>query len=243
MMTPSLRAQRSNPFCFFVCFPLILYLTACTNINNPNTTAANFNVQLGMGYLQRGQIERAKPKLLLALQQAPNWSPALDAMALYSEKTGNITAARQYHLQALAIDFNNGSVQNNYGVFLCRVGELKQAETHFLHAIADPNYLNTAEAYENAGLCALKIPDQQKAIIYFEKALLHAPGRAKTVLELGELNYKQGHYRAILASINRYLYVKEGATDRNVLYLGIRAAEQLNDKQAIKYYQSFADTD
>jgi type IV pilus assembly protein PilF len=163
---------------------VLLFLSGCTSVPEQNKTSAGFNVQLGVAYMEQGQMERAKQKLLLALKQAPTWPPALDAMALYAEKTGDIDAAKQYYLRSLAIAPNDGSVQNNYGAFLCRTGHLQEAETYFLRAAQDKTYLSTAEAYENAGLCALKIPNRKKAIFYFEKALLHSPGRAKTIQEL-----------------------------------------------------------
>ena len=51
--------------------------------------AAQLNVQLGLGYLQRQNVERAKTRLLKALEQAPNSPIALDAMAYYLEVTGD----------------------------------------------------------------------------------------------------------------------------------------------------------
>ena len=176
-------------------FLIVLLLVGCTSLapldkgskKDLNKKAAGFNVQLGLGYMEQGQMERAKQKLVLALRQAPNWPPALDAMAFYAEKTGELETAKQYYRRSLDIAPNDGNVQNNYGAFLCRNGHLREAEQYFLRAVQDKTYLAAAEAYENAGLCALKIPDQKKAIFYFEKALLYSPGRAQTIAELNNL--------------------------------------------------------
>jgi type IV pilus assembly protein PilF len=174
-----------------VIITILFFISGCASLDNTgqdlNKKAAGFNVQLGLGYMEQGHMERAKQKLVWALKQAPDWPPALDAMAFYAEKTGDMETAKQYYLRSLAVAPNDGSVQNNYGAFLCRRGHLKEAENHFLRAVQDKTYLSAAEAYENAGLCALKIPDKKKAVYYFEKALLHSPGRAKTIMELKNL--------------------------------------------------------
>jgi len=167
----------------------LFFLVGCTTTIKPvNQEAAGINVQLGVAYLQQGNTARAKVKLVQALKQAPNWPPALDAMGLFLAKIGNMNEAEKYHLRALSIAPKDSDVQNNYGTFLCRAGRLKQAEQHFLLAARNPDYLHSAEAYENAGLCALKIPDKKKAKTYFEEALVHEPNRESTRIELERLN-------------------------------------------------------
>ncbi len=154
-------------------------------------TAADFNVRLGLGYLKEKQIARSKSKLLLALKQAPSSSEVQMAMGYFFLQTGQIENARQYYEQALQLDSNSGSVQNNYGVFLFHAGDYKKAINYFKKAAKNPNYLNTAAAYENAGLCALKIPNRSLASFYFKKALKYDSKRKRSMAELKRL---MGHF-------------------------------------------------
>src|SRR5580704_10911769 len=96
--------------------------------------AAAFNVQLGMGYLKQGDRPRAKKKLLIAMQQAPDSSDVNAAMAYYYEQTNELDQARKYYLKALSLSSNAGAQLNNYGTFLCRQGQYKEAELYFLKA-------------------------------------------------------------------------------------------------------------
>jgi type IV pilus assembly protein PilF len=136
---------------------------------NPKTDlskAASFNIQLGMGYLKQGDRPRAKKKLLSALKQAPESPDVNAAMAYYFEKTDEMDQAQKYYLKALSLSKNSGAQLNNYGTFLCRQAKYEKAESYFLKAVKDEQYINTAGAYENAGLCALAIPDNDKAKLY-----------------------------------------------------------------------------
>jgi type IV pilus assembly protein PilF len=225
-----------------------LFLAACStttlhhkNLSEKNSaleknpTAADYNVQLGMSYLNQGDVERAKQKLLLAEKQAPQSAQTLDAMAFFSENTGDNEKAQQYYLQAINLAPTDGSAQNNYGAFLCRTKQYQQADQHFMLAVQDPNYLKTAEVYENAGLCAMQIPDNAKALGYFQKAIAQDPRRAMAYLELGQLTYQQGNYPLAQQYFDSYAKLKNDLGPEG-LWLGIRLARKLNDAPSAGRY-------
>lgn len=170
--------------------------------------AAEYNVQLGLGYLKQGNRIRAKKKLLAALNQAPDSPESNAAMAYYFEQTSDFANAKKHYEKAihLAGTVNSvvGAQYNNYGTFLCRRGDYKKAETYFQKAVKDVRYLNTAGAYENAGLCSLAIPDDNKARQYFAKALDQDPSRRVSLYELVKLDNKNGNYAQALKQLQAY---------------------------------------
>lgn len=149
--------------------------------------AATFNVQLGLGYLKQGDRPRAKKKLLTALKQEPTSADVNAALAYYFEQTNEVAEAKKFYLKALEFSSNSGAQLNNYGTFLCRQANYKEAEHYFLRAVKDEQYVNTAGAYENAGLCALAIPDNEKARLYFTRAINQDPARRVSLYELVKL--------------------------------------------------------
>ncbi len=157
------------------------------------TKAASYNVQLGLGYLKQGDRPRSKKKLLTALEQAPNSPDVNAAMAYYFEQTKELEQAKKYYLKAISLSSNSGAQLNNYGTFLCRQGDYAKAETYFLKAIKDVQYVHTSGAYENAGLCALGVPDYTKAKLYFTNALSQDPSRRESLYELVKIESKEGH--------------------------------------------------
>ena len=170
----------------------LVFLAACTHqvvtdTASPSMVAASkINIQLGIAYLKEGDNLRAKEKLLLAVSQDKT-PQSYGALAYYYEKTGDIDLASQNYQAAIMLNPTAGAGRNNYGAFLCRQGEYQQADEQFMLAVSDKNYINTAGAYENAGLCALLIPDKAKAKQYFEMALQQNPQLTTASNELSKL--------------------------------------------------------
>jgi type IV pilus assembly protein PilF len=186
--------------------------------------AASYNTQLGLAYLKQGNRPRAKKKLLLALEQAPD-SPNVNAsMAYFMEKTGEVEEARNYFQKAMNLAPGSGAQLNNFGTFLCRQGQYLQAEKYFLQAVKDVQYEHTAGAYENAGLCAVAIPNYSKAITYFAKALEQDPSRKQSLHELVSIEINNDHAVEALAYLQKYPMLS--LQDRSLLTLGIKAAHQ-----------------
>jgi type IV pilus assembly protein PilF len=130
-------------------------------------------------------------------------------MAFYYERIGEIEAARQAYQRAIALNPVGGIEHNNYGVFLCKQQEYRYSEKEFLQAISDPNYLNAAEALENAGLCVLAIPDEDKAMKYFKRALAHDLKRPHALIELAYLYYQKKDRETALHYYERYQKIAE----------------------------------
>lgn len=241
------------PVFFIMCLPFVL--TACSTTtyapmktfnpnNNQNSTgtdnanndqSSTYNVQLGMGYFQEGDMQRAKRKLLQALQQEPNSAQALDAMAYYLENTGDSQSANQYYQQAVTVAPKDGKAHNNYGTFLCRSKRYLDADKEFMLAVQDPAYLNNAEAYENAGLCAQQIPDANKAMGYFQKAVQNDPSRSISYLELSQLTYNQGNFPLAQQYFDKYAALNKNMGPEG-LWLGIRLARKLGDPNTAGNY-------
>lgn len=166
-----------------------------TETGNQKERLAKSNIRLGIAYLNQGERPRAKAKLLKALKVLPDSVETNDAFAYYLEVTGDIKKAAFYHQRAMKLS-PTGAPLNNYGSFLCRQGKYQEAERFFLAATQDLHYLNSAGAFENAGLCAMKFKDYQKAIRYFRKALTQDPSRKQALYELEHLERQLKHGKA-----------------------------------------------
>lgn len=190
---------------------------------NKPIEAASYNARLGLAYLKQGNRERAKHKLFLALEQAPNDPTVNDALAYFMEKSGEIDKADMYYHKAMSMAPKKGAPLNNYGAFLCRQGKYKQAEVYFLKAVKDIQYEHSAGAYENAGLCVLAIPDKPKAVTYFSKALEQDPSRAQSLYELVKLKMNQGQYEQALVYLQKHQEVS--FSNQALLALAASAAQ------------------
>ncbi len=203
--------------------------------------AASYNTQLGLAYLQQGDVSRAKRKLFLALSQSPDSPGANASMAYFMEKTGEMDQAQMYYKKAMAAAPGAGSQYNNYGAFLCRRGQYAQAEEYFLKAVKDVKYEHTAGAYENAGLCAMAIPDNTKAEKYFAKALEQDPSREQSLYELVKLEMKKNHINEALAYLQKYPTLSQG--NRVLLTLAIDVAHKAGNIELETIYRTRLNND
>ncbi len=196
-----------------------------------NPTAAKYNVQLGMAYLQKGDTDRAKSKLMIAIEQDPRSSVIMDALAYFFEMTGEEKSAESYYKRAIKLKTQEGVAHNNYGAFLCRQNRFQEAEREFLLAINQPNYISQGEAYENLGLCALKNNDKVKAENFFQQAILKQPRLQSALLELVKLNYEKDNIRRATAYLERYNSISDPTPES--IKFAILLAEKENNGDVI----------
>ena len=196
--------------------------------------AAQINVQLGIAYLGRGDTERAKEKLLLAQKQSPQDPAVWYGMAYFLENTGEVAQAREMYLKSIAVTPGKGAALNNYGTFLCRQAEYDNAIEQFLLATKDEQYLEMAEAYENAGLCALQVPDKDLSEKYLKRALKRNPGRLKALLTLAEIQYEKSEYKKAKETLQRFAMFQEEPIAES-LWLGALVDDKLGAKDASEH--------
>jgi len=91
-------------------FLVLLLLSACStgrathkerDEQAKRVTTAKINTQLGMVYLKIHNVERAKQKLLSAMNQAPEIPEVWYAMGYFMEQTGNSVQAGQHYQKAI----------------------------------------------------------------------------------------------------------------------------------------------
>lgn len=215
--------------CLFAC-------TTTTTTPNEQTNmerASSLNVDLGLRYLKQGNRTRAKQKLLLAVKLHQS-AVSYGALAYFYEQTGELDEAKTFYQKAININPEAGAAHNNYGAFLCRQKQFKNADKQFLLAVDDPQYLNDAGAFENAGLCALMIPNISKAKQYFQQAITRNPKMPTSLRELAQLNLNNGN----ITAANKYMaqYLTLNKLDPQGLAIAIRLAlKQGNRKLVLKY--------
>lgn len=185
--------------------------------------AALTRMNLGLAYLRRGDMEQAKFNLDRALAQDPRNADVYLARAWFYQSVFDIEQAESSYRQVLKLDPNHGDGLNNYGVFLCGRERFAEADVMFRKAIASPGYVQVADSYENAAMCALRDGKPAVALDYFRRALEYGPARSKALLGAAELLAEQGENDSALDYLARYRY--EHQPSAQSLWLTVRTAE------------------
>lgn len=197
--------------------------------------AAETNTELGQQYMNRGQNEVALEKLKRAIAHDRTYAPAHTVLAFLYETIGESDLAEEQYREAIRYDPDDGSVNNNYGAFLCAHGRQAKAEEYFRKALSDPFYDTPELALSNAGRCELEIGNLDKAESYLRQSIEYDQEFPASLLALGQLNYQRGDYLKARAFLQRYEAVTPHTEES--LLLGYRVERQLGDTNAAETYR------
>ncbi|MCL2899716.1 type IV pilus biogenesis/stability protein PilW [Brenneria tiliae] len=212
-----------------------LLLAGCASPPNEGANpAAQTRLQLGLEYLARNDLDSARRNLEKALQAAPQDYRTQLGMALYEQRIGaNQAAERRYQL-ALRQAPGNGGVMNNYGAFLCGLGQYGAAQRQFDAAAQLPDYRQVADALENAGYCFFKAGQDDNARRALSQALKHDPAKGATLLAETDKRFSAGKYQQAQLLLGVYQHILPASAES--LWLQIRFAALANRDDELEHY-------
>jgi type IV pilus assembly protein PilF len=217
-----------------LCFVSLLAGCVTTGHVDPMSTsqgrdaARQAYVQLGVGYLQQGQTERAKVPLKKALDLDSSDADANAALALVFQVEMEPELADQHFRKALASSKGDARILNNYGSFLYEQKRYKEAYERFEQAASDNLYPERSRVFENLGMTAVMLGDREAATNHFTKALRMDRQLPRALLEMAELSYEDRHYVPSRDYYDRFSQLSE--QNARSLLLGTRLAKIYEDR-------------
>lgn len=215
-----------------------LVLAACAGSGTPRGTGgespAQINARLGLNYMQQGNYEVAMEKLERALEQDPNLVEGHHYLAELYRTLRNDDKAEQHYRRALRLAPNDGSLQNNYAVFLCDRGRYGDAEERFVRAARTSGYQRADEAYQNAATCMMRIPDPERAKLHLRQALDVNPLLPSALFQMATLSFDTGEALPARAFLQRFEAVSRHSAQS--LWLGVRIERTLDNAPAAADY-------
>jgi type IV pilus assembly protein PilF len=196
--------------------------------------AAQANLQLGLGYLQQGNLALAKSKLERANVEDDHSADIHAALGLLDERLGKDKEADREYREALSLAPGDPSMLNNYAVYLCSHGRAAEGVHNFELAATNPLYRSPWAAYTNAGVCQRQAHHDSEAAQLFTRALQSNPSYAEAVFQASDLDLTQQKYAAARLRIDFYLTNNNATPD--LLLLAWRIAQAQNDAAAAARY-------
>lgn len=213
-------------------------LSGCASMphhsESPNDEASGYNVQLGLGYLQQGNLVVAKEKLERALRESPRSPKVHSAMGLLYERLGDPKRADEEYRTALRYAPKDPDVANNYAVFLCKSDRTEEGVKYFLEAARNPLYRTPEAAYTNIAVCLRAAHRDEEAKENLQRALAVKPNFAEAAYQLTDLEFQRGHLNDARAALTQYTDRFEPTPD--LLLLGVRIARAMGDRVAAEHY-------
>lgn len=205
--------------------------------DNAKTTqrmALERRLSLAEQRLRAGDLKSAEAEATAALKASPLSADALTLLAVIADRKGAEIQAGEYYKRAAEAAPKQGGALNNYGAWLCGNGFPAESLVWFDRALAAPGYGTPESALANAGGCALKTGQYERADRDLRKALSIAPQNAYALASLAESEYRQGRYFEARAFTERRLAAAPATVA--VLQLAAGIEEKLGDKAAASRY-------
>jgi len=231
------------------------FLSSCATTNGGQSTkqrkpnfknAAELNVQLAVGYIQRKEYKAAKDKLLKAIEQNSDYMPGYKTLAYLYAFLGLTKEASDTYDEAFDIAPDDSDLLNSHGAFLCSINKLDEAQKKLSAAYNDPFYESAYLAESNAGSCYIKSGDYVKAERLLRKSLRVKSNLPGSLISMAEVGAKTERYLMARAYIQRYHGVQPASAES--LWIQAQAERALGAdehymKIARRLIKNFPDSD
>ena len=189
---------------------------------------ARLHTELASLYYSNGNLGVALEELRAAVAADANYASAYGMYGLVYMRMKDNTRAQESFDRALRMAPNDADINHNYGWFLCQTGRESDSIKYFLAAIRNPLYPGPWRSYSAAGVCSLKTNQPKDAEVFFERALKLESDEPTSLLQLGQIRYRQGNIgeaRSMVARHNKLV-----APSAESLWLAVRIERRLGDR-------------
>jgi type IV pilus assembly protein PilF len=200
----------------------------------PQESAAIW-MQLGQHYLELGKYELAREDLQKALKFDPKSVDAHTVLATLYDRVGDQNNAELNYRAAADLAPTAASANNNYGLYLCKLGRFDQAQKRFDIAKADGFYTSRDIVYLNSGTCRLLAKGSMEAAeADFRSAVEINPKNGQALYQLASVLYDKGDYFKARAYIQRFDALAQPSPD--ALLLARNVEVKLGNAPAAREY-------
>ncbi len=195
---------------------------------------ARAHTDLAASYYEIGNLAVALDEARSALNADSSYAPAYNVLGLVHMDLKENPEAQANFERALSIAPTDPDVNHNYGWFLCQTGRERDAGRYFQAAVRNPLYSTPQKTYTLAGVCAMRIKDDDQAVENLERALKLDPNYTSALMPLAQVRYRRGELEQARALLSRYNRQSQGTAES--LWLALRVERRLGDKAAESSY-------
>ena len=242
---------------FVTCIALVAVLAGCSRVTflRPDVSRGDFRrtapevdirsdgasrpavfnlVQAARARLLSGDASGALDAARRAVRIDDRSAEAHSLAGLSLDELGRADEAGVHHRRAAELAPAEGALLNNYGAWLCAKGRAAESLGWFERALATPGYATPDAALANAGTCALKAGDAERARNLLRRAIELVPDHPLALRSLAEAELRLGRAFEARAFIERRL--ASAPADQESLLLASQIEHRLGDSAAAARY-------
>jgi type IV pilus assembly protein PilF len=197
---------------------------------DPDETAAKYNIQLGTAYLQQGNYAIAREKLERSLKQNPRDPDVHTSLGLLYDRTSEPKLADKHYREALRLAPENPDIINNYAIYLCKSGRVDEGVARFSTVAASKYYRTPEVALTNAGVCLRGAKRLDEAQQTFTRAIKARPNYSEATVQLVSLHIERSQFVEARKLVDTYLGAFRPNPD--VLFAAVNVARASKDRMA-----------
>jgi type IV pilus assembly protein PilF len=195
---------------------------------------ARVHTELASLYFERGNMGIALEELRIATTADPTYAAAHGMFGVVYLELKEHQLAEQSFQRAIGLAPQDPDLNHNYGWFLCQTQRESEAIKYFMVAIRNPLYATPARSFAASGICALRKNDLKDAEQYFLNALKIDPDDPTSLLQLGQIRYRQGNFDVSRQLAARFNKLVEPTSES--LWLALRVERKLGQRIAEANY-------
>ena len=191
---------------------------------------ARLHTELASLYYGRGNMAVALDELRTATKTDSSYAPAYNMFGVVYMALRENRLAEDNFERALRLSPNDPDINHNYGWFLCQSAREPDSIRYFLQAIRNPLYATPWRSYSAAGVCTLRNKNEKDAEEFFQRALRLEPDEPASLLQLGQIRYRQGNMPEARKLVSRFNKLVTPTPES--LWLALRVERKLGQRVA-----------
>ncbi len=200
----------------------------------PPESRVQAQLDLARGYLEQGNMDRARTSLNKALEIDARSVEAYVLLGVLNAAERDWGVAEKHFKTALSISPRDSMALNNYGSFLYSRGRYDEAVRYLRLLVQDTDYRARSQAYENLGLAELKVNDRDAARESFGRALQLSFSQPQSNLELASLAYEDGQIERAAGYYDAFRSLAPQSA--RSLCLGMKISQRQGDSDRMASY-------
>ena len=195
---------------------------------------ARVHTELASLYYGRGNMAVALEELRIATAADPGYALAYSMFGLVYMELRETKLAQSNFERGLKLAPGDPDINHNFGSFLCQTGREQEAIKYFMQAVRNPLYPMPWRSYSAAGICSMRKNNLKEAEGFFLQALRMEPDDPASLLQLGQIRYRQGSLDDARKLVTRYNKIVDPNPES--LWLGLRIERKLGERTAEQAY-------
>lgn len=191
---------------------------------------AKLHTELASLYFSRGNMAVALEELRIALTADSTYSPTHGMFGLVYMELRENKLAEQSFQNGLRLSPQDPDLNHNYAWFLCQSGREADSIKFFLNALRNPLYVTPWRSHAAAGTCSMRYGQVKDAEEFFERALRQEPDELGSLLQLGQIRYRQSRFEEARRLVQRFNKLVEPTPES--LWLALRVERKLGERLA-----------